>query len=224
MLNVLGWVLIEEGRVAEAVTRLRAAPALASRADDLVAEANALIVLAVAQAALGDPAQAARGCERAVELARTEGNRTTERLALQHLARHRVDAGKWRPALDTVAEALAFGNRPGTADVPRILLLSRSSRVPLTAPTARTEASTASCDRPWGPGRRRGRATLRPRRTGHRGLLQWPDGLAEVARGDIRLVDGGRHDSCADWVGRARWVRKYKVGVAYRLWWGVGYP
>lgn len=123
VLNVLGWVLIEEGRIAEAVTRLGAASALASRADDLVAEANALIVLAVAQAALGDPAQAAQGCERAVELARTEGNRTTERLALQHLARHRVDAGKWRPALDTATEALAFDNRSDTADVPRILLL-----------------------------------------------------------------------------------------------------
>ncbi len=123
VLNVLGWVLIEEGRSAEALTRLGAASALASRAGDPGAEANALIVLAMAQAALGSPDEAAEGCERAVELARKAGDRTAERLALQHLARHRVDAGEWRPALDTVAEALAFGDRSGTADVPRVLLL-----------------------------------------------------------------------------------------------------
>ncbi|MCC3779005.1 NB-ARC domain-containing protein, partial [Streptomyces sp. UNOB3_S3] len=123
VLNVLGWVLIEEGRGAEALTRLGAAPALASRAGDPVAEANALIVLAMAQSALGGPDEAAEGCERAVELAREAGDRTAERLALQHLARHRVDAGKWRPALDTVTEALAFDDRSGTADVPRMLLL-----------------------------------------------------------------------------------------------------
>ncbi|MBZ6475005.1 AfsR/SARP family transcriptional regulator [Streptomyces griseocarneus] len=123
VLNVLGWVLIEEGRIAEALTRLGAASTLASRAGDLVAEANALIVLAVAQAALGDPDEAAEICERAVELARKAGDRTIERLAMQHLARHRVDAGEWRPALDTATEALAFDDRSGTADVPRILLL-----------------------------------------------------------------------------------------------------
>ncbi|ARZ65688.1 AfsR family transcriptional regulator [Streptomyces albireticuli] len=123
ILNVLGWVLIEEGRITEALTHLEAASALASRAGDLVSEANALIVLAMARAALGGPDEAAQGCERAVELARKAGDRTTERLAMQHLARHRVDAGKWRPALDTATEALAFDDRSGTADVPRILLL-----------------------------------------------------------------------------------------------------
>ncbi|MFE3558518.1 BTAD domain-containing putative transcriptional regulator [Streptomyces sp. NPDC059193] len=123
VLNVLGWVLIEEGRTAEAVTRLGAASALASRAGDVVAEANALIVLAVAQAALGSPDEAAQGCERAADLARTTGNRTTERLAMQHLARHRVDAGNWRQALDTATEALAIDNGSGSTDVPRILLL-----------------------------------------------------------------------------------------------------
>ncbi|GAA0300051.1 XRE family transcriptional regulator [Streptomyces polychromogenes] len=123
VLNVLGWVLIEEGRIAEALTHLGAASALAAGAGDAVAEANALIVLAVAQAALGDLDEAAEGCERAVELARGAGDRTIERLAMQHLARHRADAGKWRRALDTATEALAFDDRQGTADVPRILLL-----------------------------------------------------------------------------------------------------
>ncbi|MCB5164951.1 helix-turn-helix domain-containing protein [Streptomyces bambusae] len=123
VLNVLGWVLIEEGRIEEALTHLRAASALASTAGDPAAEANALLVLAMAQAALGGLDEAAQGCERAVELAREADDRTIERLALQHLARHRADAGKWREALDTATEALAFDDRSGTADIPRILLL-----------------------------------------------------------------------------------------------------
>ncbi|MEV6584101.1 helix-turn-helix domain-containing protein [Streptomyces sp. NPDC051582] len=123
VLNVLGWVLIEEGRIAEALTHLEAASALASRAGDAAVEANVLIVLAMARAALGGPDEAATACERAVELARRAGDRTIERLAMQHLARHWADAGKWRRALDTATEALTYGDRQGTADVPRILLL-----------------------------------------------------------------------------------------------------
>lgn len=123
VLNVLGWVLTEEGRIPEALTHLRAASTLASRTGDAVAEANALIVLALAQAALGRLDEAAEGCERAVELARKAGDRTIERLAMQHLARHWADVGKWRQALDTATDALAFEDRSGTADVPRILLL-----------------------------------------------------------------------------------------------------
>ncbi|MFD8636951.1 helix-turn-helix domain-containing protein [Streptomyces sp. NPDC059533] len=123
VLNVLGWVLTEEGRIPEALTHLEAASTLASRAGDAVAEANALVVLGVAQAALGSLGEAARGCERAVELAREAGDRTIERLAMQHLARHWADAGKWRQAFDTATEALAFDDRADTADVPRILLL-----------------------------------------------------------------------------------------------------
>ncbi|MET9930482.1 MULTISPECIES: helix-turn-helix domain-containing protein [unclassified Streptomyces] len=123
VLNVLGWVLIEEGRVEEALAHLRAASALASRTGDPVAEANALLVLAMAQAALGDLDEAAQECERAVDLARKAGDRTIERLALQHLARHWADAGKWRKALDTATEALAFDDRSATADIPHVLLL-----------------------------------------------------------------------------------------------------
>ncbi|WP_141754125.1 XRE family transcriptional regulator [Streptomyces subrutilus] len=123
VLNVLGWVLIEEGRTAEALTHLGAASALAARAGDPVAEANALIVLAMAHGSLGGLDEAAEGCERAVELARTAGERTMERLAMQHLARHRADAGKWDQALATATQALAFDNRPDAADIPHILLL-----------------------------------------------------------------------------------------------------
>lgn len=122
VLNVLGWILIEEGRVPEALTHLQAACALASRAGDAVAEANALIVVAMAQAALGSLDEAAQGCERALELARQAGDRTIEKLALQHLARHWADAGDWRQSLDTATQALAL-YRPGTTDIPRTLLL-----------------------------------------------------------------------------------------------------
>ncbi|MFF3006689.1 hypothetical protein ACFVTF_28245 [Kitasatospora sp. NPDC057940] len=123
VLNVLGWVLIEEGRTLEAMAHLGAASALVSRAGDAIAEANALIVLAMAQASLGGLDEAANGCERAVELARQGGDRAVERLALQHLARHRADAGKWDQALAIASQALAFDNRPGTADGPRVMLL-----------------------------------------------------------------------------------------------------
>ncbi|MGW7343087.1 helix-turn-helix domain-containing protein [Streptomyces sp. NPDC054854] len=123
VLNVLGWVLTEEGRIPEALTHLEAASTLASRAGDEVAEANTLIVLAVAQSALGNLDQAALGCERAVELARKADDRTIERLAMQHLARHWADAGQWGRALGTATEALALDGRSDTADVPRILLL-----------------------------------------------------------------------------------------------------
>ncbi|MFH8349853.1 helix-turn-helix domain-containing protein [Streptomyces sp. NPDC018045] len=125
VLNVLGWILIEEGRIPQALTHLEAARALASRAGDAVAEANALIVVAMAQAALDSLDEAAQGCERAVELARQAGDRTIEKLAMQHLARHWADAGKWRQALDTAtqAQALALHDRPGTTDIPHILLL-----------------------------------------------------------------------------------------------------
>ncbi|WP_282797399.1 helix-turn-helix domain-containing protein [Streptomyces sp. CC224B] len=122
IINVLGWILIEEGRVPEALTHLQAARALASRTGDAVAEANALIVLAMAQAALGSLEEAAQGCRRALELARQAGDRTLEKLALQHLARHWADAGQWHQALDTATQALAL-HRPGTTDIPRILLL-----------------------------------------------------------------------------------------------------
>ncbi|MFB9370687.1 ATP-binding protein [Kitasatospora albolonga] len=124
VLNVLGWVLTEEGRTPEALVHLTAAAALAASADDAFAEANALLVLAIAHATLGDLDEAARGCERAVELTRASGDPRMERLALQHLARHRADAGHWHEALTTADRALAFDDRPATTDIPHLLLLT----------------------------------------------------------------------------------------------------
>ncbi|MFI5534636.1 helix-turn-helix domain-containing protein [Kitasatospora sp. NPDC051853] len=124
VLNVLGWVLTEEGRTPEALVHLTAASALAAEAGDAFAEANALIVLAAAHAALGRLDEAARGCERAVELTRGAGDPRMERLALQHLARHRADAGHWHQALTTATRALDLGHRPDTTDIPHVLLLT----------------------------------------------------------------------------------------------------
>ncbi|MFI5868489.1 hypothetical protein [Streptomyces sp. NPDC051546] len=121
--NMLGWVLTEEDRTPEALVHLEAAHALATRADDAFAEANALIVLAMAQAALGHLDQAAKSCDRAADLARHSGDRRIERLATQHLARHQADAGHWQQALTTANHALDFDYCPDTTDIPHILLL-----------------------------------------------------------------------------------------------------
>ncbi|MEU1818825.1 BTAD domain-containing putative transcriptional regulator [Streptomyces roseifaciens] len=121
---LLGWVLTEEGRSDEARTCVEAAPALSARAGDLRGEANALVVLSWAQAALGDLGEAAEGCARAVEVARKADDRYIERLALYHLARYRLDTGQWQAALDTATEALAFEDLPGTVVASRVLLLT----------------------------------------------------------------------------------------------------
>ncbi|MFD9796783.1 AfsR family transcriptional regulator, partial [Streptomyces sp. NPDC059070] len=123
VLNMLGWVLTEEDRTPEALAHLEAAHALAARAGDAFAEANALIVLAMAHATLGHLDQAATSCERAAGLARQSGDRRIERLATQQLARHQADAGHWHQALTTTDRALEFDYRPGTTDIPHILLL-----------------------------------------------------------------------------------------------------
>ncbi|SDT83389.1 NB-ARC domain-containing protein [Streptomyces sp. TLI_053] len=124
VLNMLGWVLTEEERTSEALVHLEAACALAAGAGDAFAEANALIVLAQAHAVLGALDDAATSCERAVQLARGDGDRRIERLATQHLARHQADAGHWHQALTTATHALDFDYRPGTTDIPRLLLLA----------------------------------------------------------------------------------------------------
>ncbi|MFD3549563.1 hypothetical protein ACFWUW_28910 [Streptomyces sp. NPDC058655] len=124
VLNMLGWDLTEEDRTPEALVHLEAASALAARASDAFAEANVLIVLAQARATVGQLDQAAKSCERAADLARRIGDHRIERLATQHLARHQADAGNWHQALTTANHALDFHYRPGTTDIPHILLLT----------------------------------------------------------------------------------------------------
>ncbi|WP_159047661.1 hypothetical protein [Streptomyces sp. WM6378] len=82
VLTLLGWVLAEEGRTAEAVRHLRVAPELAARASDVLGEATALVTLA---AALPDdePGAAETACTRARALATEADDAHTRMLALQ---------------------------------------------------------------------------------------------------------------------------------------------
>ncbi|MGW1465448.1 AfsR/SARP family transcriptional regulator [Streptomyces sp. NPDC002308] len=109
VLSLLGWVLVEEGRTAEAAVLLERSPELARQAGDRLGEATALINLAVVQAGRGETGTALEGCERAVALAREEGDRHTETLALQHLARLQLVADRPAAALATARAALDLG-------------------------------------------------------------------------------------------------------------------
>ncbi|MFJ9889955.1 AfsR/SARP family transcriptional regulator [Streptomyces sp. NPDC091287] len=109
VLTLLGWVLAEEGRTAEAAALLERSPALAREADDPLGEATALINLAVVQAELGELPTALENCARAVGLARREGDRHTEMLTLQHLARMHLTAHRPEEALSCARAALDLG-------------------------------------------------------------------------------------------------------------------
>ncbi|WP_069883783.1 AfsR/SARP family transcriptional regulator [Streptomyces luteocolor] len=122
VLALLGWVLTEEGRTAEALEHLEAAPVLAARSGDTRGEATALINLSLAQAELGSPEEAAEGCALAAELAHSVRDRHTERLALYHLARHRLDAREWRSAFETAVAALELDGRSAASAATRVLL------------------------------------------------------------------------------------------------------
>ncbi|MFJ9395678.1 AfsR/SARP family transcriptional regulator [Streptomyces californicus] len=109
VLTLLGWVLTEEGRAAEAAALLERSPRLAREAGDPLGEATALINLAVVRAELGELPAATENCARAVELARREEDRHTEMLALQHLARMRLTARRPEEALAHARTALDLG-------------------------------------------------------------------------------------------------------------------
>ncbi|WP_328720489.1 NB-ARC domain-containing protein [Streptomyces sp. NBC_00247] len=121
VLNLLGWVLTEEGRTAEAAALLERSPGLARQAGDRLGEATALINLAAVQAEQGDLDTALEGCGRAVALARDEPDRHTELLALQHLARLQLTAHRPADALESTRAALEPG--PGPEEAARRTLL-----------------------------------------------------------------------------------------------------
>ncbi|MGW5925839.1 AfsR/SARP family transcriptional regulator [Streptomyces anulatus] len=109
VLTLLGWVLTEEGRTAEAAALLERSPVLAREAGDPLGEATALVNLAVVQAELGELPTALENCARAVELTRREGDRHTEMLTLQHLARMHLTAHRPQEALACARTALDLG-------------------------------------------------------------------------------------------------------------------
>ncbi|OKJ26711.1 AfsR/SARP family transcriptional regulator [Streptomyces sp. CB01580] len=123
VLNLLGWVLTEEGRTSEAIALLERSPGLARQAGDRLGEATALVNLAVVQAEDGGLDAALVDCARAVDLAREEGDTHTEMLALQHLARMQLTANRPQDALDSARAALALGPEQ-EEEARRVLLLT----------------------------------------------------------------------------------------------------
>ncbi|MFI7361993.1 BTAD domain-containing putative transcriptional regulator [Streptomyces sp. NPDC050149] len=123
--NLLGWVLSEEGRTAEAVALLEPSPGLARQAGDRLGEATALINLAIVQAEQGGLDVAMEGCGRALELARKEPDAHTEMLALQHLARMQLTAGRPQDALASARAAFELG--PEHEEAARRVLLTTVS-------------------------------------------------------------------------------------------------
>ncbi|MGW8889828.1 AfsR/SARP family transcriptional regulator [Streptomyces sp. NPDC055749] len=122
VITLLGWVLTEEGRTAEAAALLERSPELARQAGDRLGEATALINLAIVQAEQGALETALEGCERAIELGREEQDAHTEMLALQHLARMQLDANRPQEALDAARAALDLG--PEHEEAARRVLLT----------------------------------------------------------------------------------------------------
>lgn len=134
--NLLGWVLSEEGRTAEAEAMLEPSPGLARRAGDRLGEATALINLAIVQAEQGGLDEALEGCGQAVALAGKERDAHTEMLALQHLARMQLAAGRPQDALDSARTAFDLGPEHEEA-ARRVLLLTVSGEAHLALGTQR---------------------------------------------------------------------------------------
>ncbi|GGQ52972.1 AfsR/SARP family transcriptional regulator [Kitasatospora griseola] len=97
---MLGWVLVSNRRLPEAVTCLAPAAELAARAGNQVGRSVALVNLAAVQAELGDNAAAGANLTQALEIALAIGHTHTVTLALQHLARHLLVTGRPAQAIE----------------------------------------------------------------------------------------------------------------------------
>ncbi|MEV1019970.1 BTAD domain-containing putative transcriptional regulator [Streptomyces sp. NPDC050264] len=139
-----GWVLTEEGRLAQALEHLEQAPALAARAGDPSGEATALVNLAVAldrDGATGPEPLA--HMTRAAELARTAGDVLTELLALEHRARHLLARDDHRAVLACTERGLALRGAGPEGLVPLRQTLLRVSRGAALLALDRTEEARA---------------------------------------------------------------------------------
>ncbi|MEV5988961.1 BTAD domain-containing putative transcriptional regulator [Streptomyces sp. NPDC052051] len=96
---LLGWVLHEEGRDAEALVHLEQAPVLAARAGDGISEAIAHVNLAAVLDATGAVARAGELMVHAVAIADRTGHPATQVLIRQHLAQHCLRTGEYETAL-----------------------------------------------------------------------------------------------------------------------------
>lgn len=96
---LLGWVLHEEGRDAEALVHLEKAPILAARAGDVISEAIAYVNYAAVLDATGEHERAGLLMVHAVSLADRTGHPSTQVLTLHHLATHCLKAEEYDAAL-----------------------------------------------------------------------------------------------------------------------------
>ncbi|MFC9388137.1 AfsR/SARP family transcriptional regulator [Streptomyces venezuelae] len=96
---LLGWILHEEGRDAEALVHLEKAPGLAARAGDTISEAIAHVNHAAVLDAVGEHERAGLLMLHAVSLADRTGHPSTQVLTLHHLAGHCMEAGDYEAAL-----------------------------------------------------------------------------------------------------------------------------
>ncbi|MFG3344000.1 BTAD domain-containing putative transcriptional regulator [Streptomyces sp. NPDC048018] len=105
---LLGWLLTQDGRLAEALVHLRLAPTLAARAGEPSSEATALVNLAVALDRTGVTPESLDHTARAVALVRGTGDVMTEVLALEHRSRQLLSAGDPSAALACAHEGLGL--------------------------------------------------------------------------------------------------------------------
>ncbi|WP_329282618.1 AfsR/SARP family transcriptional regulator [Streptomyces sp. NBC_00691] len=96
---LLGWILHEEGRDAEALVHLEKAPGLAARAGDTISEAIAYVNHAAVLDSTGEHERAGLLMVHAVSLADRTGHPSTQVLTLHHLAGHCMNAGDYHAAL-----------------------------------------------------------------------------------------------------------------------------
>ncbi|WP_369184553.1 BTAD domain-containing putative transcriptional regulator [Streptomyces sp. Y1] len=109
---LLGWVLTEEGRHAEALTHLELAPELSARAGDVTGEAVALVNLALALTRHDRLARIHGLLTRARALAERGGRRDLIALTHQHLADHCLTVGAHTEAAQHAARGLALVEPP----------------------------------------------------------------------------------------------------------------
>ncbi|MEU8619146.1 transcriptional regulator [Streptomyces sp. NPDC048623] len=105
---LLGWLLVQDDRIPEALVHLRLAPGLAARAGEPSSEATALVNLAVALDTTGVTDESLAHTARAIALVRDGDDVITELLALEHRSQQLLAAGDPAAALACARRGLAL--------------------------------------------------------------------------------------------------------------------